>query len=74
MQKRRFRNTLGAAAAAALMVLPAVPAQAAAIDDAAPCQFLMPIGVDDVLGCVCYRAYQIVVLTTGKELSCNINY
>lgn len=72
MLERRIRHGIGAAAAAALMVVPMAPAQAAE-PAPAPCQFLMPIEPKDVVGCVCYRTYQIVIMTTDKEFSCAVN-
>ena len=69
MRHGRIRNALGAAAAAGLMIVPAVPAPAAAAE-AAPCQFLMPIEPKDVIGCVCVPVAQLLTKVTGEQWMC----
>lgn len=68
MSKSGIRNGMAAVAAAAALVLPAAPAQAASAD-AAPC---IPGSLYDVWPCACETASHVLERATGKGLYCGI--
>ncbi len=70
--KNGIRKSVAAAAlGSSLLFASAIPAQAA--PRAEVCPILMPIYVNEVWSCLCGKAADVVVMTTGKTLYCAVN-